>query len=304
MKPMDQLRQDPCSGKNKFDETKSKTYNKDGRLFHIQYGTGSCRGYLGKETVSIANITVQNQGFGQATSLAQFFAGQPLDGILGLGYPSIAVDGVVPLVTNMIKQKVIDKPVFTVYMGKNKNVSTVGEKNGEITFGEIDKSKYTGEIFYQKVFRPGWWEIKMDGARVNKVDITPTFGSYSVISDTGTSLNLGPSSAIRKIAKEVGARPAQQGLYAIDCDGANKPPVRFVFGGKEFAMGPESYILKQPGIAEGVELAKNECIFGFASLPFGVGISWILGDTFIRDWYQIYDYGNHQVGFAKAVHPK
>lgn len=41
-------------------------------------------------------LVVPMTTFGQATSLAQFFDGQPLDGILGLAFQSLAVDGVKP----------------------------------------------------------------------------------------------------------------------------------------------------------------------------------------------------------------
>ncbi len=54
--------------------------------------------------------------FGEATSLAAFFAGQPLDGILGLAYVSIAVDHVTPVFYEMMKQLSLDYPVFTFWL--------------------------------------------------------------------------------------------------------------------------------------------------------------------------------------------
>ncbi|KIH49026.1 hypothetical protein ANCDUO_20900 [Ancylostoma duodenale] len=33
---------------------------------------------------------------------------------------------------------------------------------------------------------------------------------------------------------------------------------------------------------------------------FGMGPSWILGDPFIREYCNIYDVGNKQIGFAKS----
>lgn len=68
--------------------------------------------------MQFGGITVKNQTFGQATELATFFAGQPMDGILGMGYPEIAVDGVRPVINTMIDQGLLKEPVFGVYMTK------------------------------------------------------------------------------------------------------------------------------------------------------------------------------------------
>jgi hypothetical protein len=283
---------DPCSGKNAFDSSKSSSYEKDGRRFQMQYGTGSCSGFLGKDIAHVAGIDVKGQVFGQANHLAQFFAGQPMDGIMGLGYPQISQDHVTPVLVNMIDQKLIQKPIFTVWMGKTNDYQK-SELAGELTFGDIDASRYTGDITYQPVTKEGYWQMSMDSVRVNGQEFKKRFGSYAVISDTGTSLAAGPSEVVSAIGKAVGGQyMPNQGLYLVDCDPTGKPDVEFVFQGKTFAVGPDSYILK---------VSANQCVLGFQPMPFANGLDWILGDTFIRDWYQIYDYGNDRVGFAKAV---
>ncbi|KAK6046737.1 eukaryotic aspartyl protease [Cooperia oncophora] len=100
---------DACDGKDKFDSSKSTTYVRQGRRWNIQYGTGSASGFLGQDTVRFGSIgtnqlVVKNTVFGQATELAPFFAGQPIDGILGLAFKSIAEAGVTPPLINAIQQ--------------------------------------------------------------------------------------------------------------------------------------------------------------------------------------------------------
>jgi hypothetical protein len=52
--------------------------------------------------------------FGQATHSAAFFAQQPIDGLCGMAFTSLAVDGVVPPFINLMDS--LAMPVFTVWM--------------------------------------------------------------------------------------------------------------------------------------------------------------------------------------------
>ena len=63
-----------------------------------------------------AGLTVQKQKFGLATTIADVFGHQPIDGIMGLGWPALAEDNVVPPMQNLLDQ--LDKPIFTVWMDR------------------------------------------------------------------------------------------------------------------------------------------------------------------------------------------
>jgi cathepsin D len=280
---------DPTEGKDTFDANKSETYQKDGRPFSIRYGTGSCNGYLGTDVVTFGGITVKNQTFGQATHLAPFFAGQPMDGILGLGYPQIAVDGVKPVVNNMIDQGLLKLPVFGVYMTKT---DEDGDMGGDLTIGGIDNTRFEGEISYFPVSKKGYWQLSMDGVKMQN---GPSFNKrYQVISDTGTSLIAGPQREIQEICESLGGTfDSRNEVYTVSRDATNLRDVVFIFDGQEFAVGPESYL---------VQLDQNTCMLGFQATPSAGGVDWILGDVFIREWYQVYDFGHNRVGFAKAKH--
>ena len=69
--------------------------------------------------MQVAGIAVQGQVFGEATKQPGItFIAAKFDGILGMGYPSIAVDGVTPLFFNMVKQNLVDKPAFGFYLDR------------------------------------------------------------------------------------------------------------------------------------------------------------------------------------------
>lgn len=72
-------------------------------------------------------LSVPNTTFGQATTIAQTFAAQPIDGILGLAFQALAVNNVVPPLMNAINQKLLAEPLFTVWLaGSSSNSSSTG----------------------------------------------------------------------------------------------------------------------------------------------------------------------------------
>lgn len=80
---------------NRYDHTKSSTYVANGRTFNITYGSGAVTGFLSQDTNSVGGIDVKGQVFGEVTSESglSFLFGKT-DGIVGMAFPSIAVDGV------------------------------------------------------------------------------------------------------------------------------------------------------------------------------------------------------------------
>lgn len=60
---------------------------------------------------------MSNQQFAESVSEpGKAFLDAAFDGILGLAYPSLAVDGVSPVFDNMMAQNLVELPMFSVYM--------------------------------------------------------------------------------------------------------------------------------------------------------------------------------------------
>lgn len=69
--------------------------------------------------LQIGDLTIKNQVFGEAIKEPGFtFVAAKFDGILGMGYDNIAVDGVEPPFYNIIQQKLLEKNVFGFYLNR------------------------------------------------------------------------------------------------------------------------------------------------------------------------------------------
>ncbi|VDM37084.1 unnamed protein product [Toxocara canis] len=196
-----------CAPKNKFDSSKSTTYQLDGRKWHLQYGSGSSSGFLGIDTVRFGGIgtdqlVVPYTTFGQATVMDKTFSHSPIDGILGLAFPSLAVENVLPPLNNAIRQGLLDEPIFTVWLehrGAQKGVF-----GGVFTYGAFDTEHCGGVIAHEPLSSATYWQFRMRSIGAAHYESTG-FG-YQVISDTGTSFIGGPKSITDSIANALGAK--------------------------------------------------------------------------------------------------
>ena len=107
-----------CYLHTKYDSSASSTYKKNGTDFEIRYGSGSLSGFVSQDVFQIGDLKVKHQDFAEATSEPGLaFAFGRFDGIMGLGYDTISVKGIVPPFYNMLDQGLLDEPVFAFYLG-------------------------------------------------------------------------------------------------------------------------------------------------------------------------------------------
>jgi saccharopepsin len=176
-----------CYLHTKYDHESSSSYKKNGSAFEIRYGSGELSGYVSEDTLQIGDLKVKNQLFAEATSEPGLaFAFGRFDGILGLGYDRIAVNGMPPPFYNMVEQGLLDEPVFAFYLSDTAN----GDES-EVTFGGVNKDRYTGKITNIPLRRKAYWEVDLDAITFGKQ--TAELDNTGVILDTGTSLIALPS---------------------------------------------------------------------------------------------------------------
>ncbi|KAI2606734.1 Asp-domain-containing protein [Hypoxylon sp. NC1633] len=276
-----------CYLHSKYDSSSSSTFKENGTEFEIRYGSGSLSGFVSQDSVTIGDLTIKNQDFAEATSEPGLaFAFGRFDGILGLGFDRISVNGIVPPFYQMVNQKLIDDAVFAFYLsGEN------GGDDSEVVFGGVDKDHYTGKITEIPLRRKAYWEVDFDS--ISFGDESAELENTGVILDTGTSLIALPTDLAELLNKEMGAKKSYNGQYTVECSVRDSlPDVTFKLAGYDFAISPYDYILEVQG----------SCISTFMGMDFPapVGPLAILGDAFLRKWYSIYDLGKGTVGLAKA----
>ncbi|KAI9179511.1 aspartic proteinase precursor [Blastocladiella emersonii ATCC 22665] len=290
-----------CWLHRRFDATKSSTFVENGTEFAIRYGSGSLEGIISTDTVTVGDLAIENQDFGESTKEPGIaFALGKFDGIWGLGYDTISVNHVVPPFYSMINQKLIEKPLFSFWIGDINKDESAG---GELVFGEIDPEHHTGPIHYAPVVRKGYWEVRMDKLTLDGEEFAD-LGNATAAIDTGTSLIAAPLKVAEAINERLGAKKNFLGQYTLDCETLDSlPTISFAFGGRDYPLAPTDYVLQVSGSPIGGGGGKAQCISGFMGIdmPPQLGQLWIVGDVFLRKYFTVYDLGNNRVGFAEST---
>ncbi|KAF8529009.1 Asp-domain-containing protein [Hysterangium stoloniferum] len=276
-----------CFFHAKYQASDSHTYKKNGSKFEISYVSGSLEGHVSNDQVTIGDIVVKGQDFGEATKEPGLvFAFGKFDGILGLGYDTISVNKMVPPFYNMVKQKLVSEPIFTFRLGSSE------DDGGEAVFGGIDSTHYRGDIHYVPVRRKAYWEVELESVKFG--DEVLELESTGAAIDTGTSLIALPTDVAEMINAQIGAEKTWTGQYTVPCEKVSSlPDLSFKFGGKYFKLKGSDYILDVGGT----------CVSSFTGLDINLpgGSLWIIGDVFLRRYFTVYDLAKNVVGFAEST---
>lgn len=282
----------------------------------VTYGSGMITGEDYFDTVTVAGLTASNTNLVSLTS-AQGFSSSDSNSLMGMGFSTIANSKEPTYFENLMSQGKVKTPEFSFFLGRSAS-GTTGQS--ELTLGGRDTSKYTGAVTSIPVTQKGYWQVAIDGASVNSnTPISGTSGQAAI--DTGTTIILAPTDAASALFAQIpGSMPlllesgGGETLYGYPCDFSGK--VNLVFGGKSFVINPQDFNLGvvSTGLAgifgdNPFTEALNR-LFGFGGQMCAAAIAgadlipgeelYIVGDSFLKNWYSIYSYTGPSVSFAAA----
>lgn len=249
-------------------------------------------GFVSRDTLGIGGLTAPNASFAEAVTepgLAFLFA--KFDGILGLAYSSISVNGMPTVFETLFRAGQLPANQFSFWLSKDPKQ----DPGGMLLLGGVDSRYYAGELLYVPVTRKAYWQFDMDGVYVAGTKLLPGIGA---IADTGTSLLVGPSKDVDRLTQRLGLNKSSNGIYQVKCEQVSRlPTIAFGIGGRKFELSGADYVLSEEWFG------TSTCTIGIMAMdiPPPAGPLWILGDVFLSKYFSVYDFENNQVGFADSV---
>lgn len=249
-----------CDRHNKYHSARSNTYHKNGTAFAIQYGSGSLSGFLSIDNVTLGGLPISQQTFAEATSEPGIsFVMANFDGLCGMAFQRISVDGVVPPFYNLVSQGQVAESRFAFWLNRN---NTKGNAGGEMVLGGVDAAHYTGAFTTVPLVSETYWAFSMSDIQIGGKSINVCTGPKGCIgiADTGTSLLAGPTAIINQINQQIGAT----GVLTGECDQLVEQYLPEVVSGIQNGLDPKTictnigFCSKQAGFAQMVKERTNK----------------------------------------------
>ncbi|RCI11937.1 putative aspartyl protease [Ophiocordyceps polyrhachis-furcata BCC 54312] len=294
-----------------FNVEESETFDNDtNSLFAIAYqDQSSSRGTYFKDQflIGMASLPQFTMGLGARTTIPY--------GLAGVGYASdeaalATTRKAYPNLPLALQQAgFIEAAAYSLWL------NDLDASTGNILFGAIDTEEYVGELKRIPVL-PDSATKKFTSFLVSmySLEARSTSGSdfltsnelpLPVVLDSGTTFTYLPQSLADQVWEEVGARwEPQVGLALLPCSYANHPGhFSFNFAGPD---GPRVNVTMTELVVpftsgdatkfeSGPYQGQSACAVGILNQT---GPPYLLGDTFLRSAYVVYDMSNNEIGIA------
>lgn len=287
---------------NASQSTSSKTTEKS---WEIQYGKGSASGVLVHDVVRLGGLQADDVIFAEALTYKDLMQEDlPLDGLLGLAFQKANSQKLPTLMDALKANGLIPHRIFSFYMSTEYPDGSLSGPS-EFVLGAPDLNlTRDGSLTYLDLptsTEPSMWLLSMQQVKLDESD--PGYCTSSapciVLPDTGTSFIGMPPDAFIDLVKRI-QRVRKDCYYDTDnglvvcqqnrLDGL--PTLSFSIQGSAFTLSPSFYFLDAGG---------GDWMLGLMAIDVGSKQPlWILGDTFLRAYYTVFDMDNKRVGMTGA----
>lgn len=298
-----------------FDKEKSKSYKSNGTEFFISYGdTTYAEGEMATDVIKIGDTKLEKAIFAVADTT------NSTPGVFGVGYPGN--EATVIDVNTLKVDKSKEYSNFPVMLKEEGLIDTVSyslwlndpdSKEGNILFGGVDHKKYSGKL--GKVpfinLEPEYFEnptafyvmLSNLGFKGDKdADTTNIMSNnFPVLLDSGTTNCILPEDVVDLVAEALGAKYIEEEeAYFRECDDSDKAGyLEFDFSGVKIQVSSSDMLLPVRDYDyKKLKLDSGKPVCMVAMTPAAKKDTLILGDSFLRSAYVVYDLEKHEAAMA------
>lgn len=294
----------PCEG-GTYSSSASSTYKLVNNEFNISYVDGSAAvGDYVSDTLHFGGVTLENFqfGIGETSSSEQ--------GVLGIGYASNEVQvnraglkAYPNLPEALLNDGHIRSNAYSLWL------NDLDASTGEILFGGVNTAKYEGSLATVPVIQTygGYYElvVALTAMKINGQDLSNSNNlPAGVLLDSGATLTYLPNDIASLIYNEVQAvyQDSVGAAYAECTLADSSATLDFEFSGQTIRVPYNELFLDAGTDSRGNPLTftngEKACLFGIAPAQGGISV---LGDTFLRSAYVVYDLANNEISLAQTV---
>jgi len=284
-----------CGDSGTYSANDSSTYEFVNNAFNISYVDGSgAAGDYATDTFRFGGQTIKDMQFGIG-----YVSSSP-EGILGIGYTinevqvnRFGLDEYPNLPQKLKDDGTISSNAYSLWL------NDLDASTGSILFGGVDTDKFHGTLSTLPILQEQGTYAEFIialtdmGIGNNKTSLFAN-SNIPVLLDSGSSLMYLPDNVATALYQRFNARyDSRQQAAFVDCDLANQDgTLDFGFSGVTISV-PYNELVITAAISRGVPV----CILGIG--PAGNSVS-VLGDTFLRSAYVVYDLSNNEISLAQT----
>jgi yapsin 1 len=292
-----------CSRSGTFAAGDSSTYQFNNSNFFIRYGDGTvAEGDWGMDTLAFSGQKIPNMSFGLGNLTNSTI------GVFGIGYTNNEATmslskpySYANFPVRLAQAGIINTPAYSLWL------NDINANEGNILFGGVDHAKYSGDLISVPVLKSSASATKPTSFTIAFNSLKFTSGGSSqellpntieALLDSGTSLSYFPKNIAADLLAALDASYSSQiGYYIQSCN--LEGSLEYSFNGANISVPFSSLLLPVMSRRGPAYFDNGDPVCAIGILPGSYNFA-LLGDTFLRNAYVVYDLQNDQIALAQA----